>query len=88
VRRTQILLSESQWRRLRRLAAERGVSVAQVVREALDLALERGPLLRSIREARRKAAEVAGRFRSGLSDVAANHDAHLAEAYRSHGGLA
>lgn len=50
-RRLQVLVEEEQYRRLQHEAAERGVSVATVVREALD---EKLPTTRA---ARRAAAE-------------------------------
>lgn len=49
-RRLQVLVEEDQYRRLEREASERGVSVATVVREALD---EKLPTTRA---ARREAA--------------------------------
>jgi hypothetical protein len=35
----------------------------------------------TIQELRRRAAAVAGRFRSGLADLSSNHDKYLEEAY-------
>lgn len=80
--RTQILLDEQQIVALRRLASERGVSVAQLIREAVSEALDRrnGDDLARVRQ---RAAAAAGRFRSGRRDVAERHDDHLAEAFRS-----
>jgi len=51
-RRLQILVDEDQYRRLEAVAAQRKVSVAVVVREALDDKLPSGP------DARRRAMEV------------------------------
>ena len=78
--RTQILLTEEQARTLRRLSAERGVSMAVLVREAVEM------LVRSIEgvpsaERQRRALEAIGRFASGHRDVSAQHDKHLQEAY-------
>lgn len=47
-RRLQVLVEEDQYRRLEREASERGVSVATVVREALD---EKLPTTRAARRA-------------------------------------
>jgi len=41
MQRTTLMLPEDVHRRLRRLAAERGVSMAELVREAIDEKLER-----------------------------------------------
>lgn len=76
--RTQIQLDEDQARRLRALAARRGVSIARLVREALDAHL-RGGAVEDPAERRRRALTVIGRFRSGRHDVARRHDAYLAE---------
>ena len=80
--RTQVQLTDEQSRRLEQLAAARGVSKAELVRQAVDLLLQRGALERSPEELRRRALAVAGRFRSGHHDTARRHDDVLAEAYR------
>ena len=75
--RTQISLTERQMRRLRRVAADRGVSMATVIREAIDAYVPDDDAARSARAARVLAA--AGRFDSGLEDVSERHDDYLAE---------
>ncbi len=79
--RTQIQLTEEQDRRLEQLAAARRVSKAELVRQAVDLLLERNALERSPEELRRRALALAGRFRSGYHDTARRHDEVLAEIY-------
>ena len=74
--RTQIQLADDQWRAVNRVAGARGVSAAQVIRDALDRAL---PAERDQR--RERAVTSIGGFRSGRSDVAAHHDDHLADAF-------
>ncbi|MEE9167002.1 MAG: ribbon-helix-helix protein, CopG family [Candidatus Neomarinimicrobiota bacterium] len=78
--RTQIQLTDEQATTLKRLAAERHESVAELIRRGVEI------LLRSISsvgpdERRRRAIAVAGRFRSGRTDLSTQHDRHLAEAY-------
>ena len=80
--RTQIQLSDEQFARLKNLAHSRGCSIAQVVREAVDLVVRQGPAA-SPRELRARAAAVSGRFRSGLKDLSSEHDRYLAEDYDS-----
>jgi Arc/MetJ-type ribon-helix-helix transcriptional regulator len=53
--------------------------MAEVVREAVDRALAE----HDRRERRRRALSVLGRFGGDASDVAANHDKYLDEAYLS-----
>jgi Arc/MetJ-type ribon-helix-helix transcriptional regulator len=80
--RTQVQLTQEQMRMLKRLATERGVSVAELVRRSVDL-LARSAGAVDDREQRRRALAIGGRFRSGRKDLAAEHDRHLAEPYQS-----
>jgi hypothetical protein len=80
--RTQVQLSEEQLGELRRLSAERGKSVAELVRLGVELYLssQQKPDIRAIRE---RALRAAGRFSSGApNDISEKHDAYLAEAFR------
>ena len=77
--RTQIQLTDEQAKELRRLAAERGVSTAALIRQGVDL------LLRSARatnrdERKQRALAASGSYRSGLGDLSARHDEYFAEA--------
>ncbi len=75
--RTQISLTEDQMRRLRRVASERGTSIAALVRDAVDRTVpdEAQDLL----ERQQRAFALAGAFASGHSDTAERHDDVLAE---------
>ena len=77
--RTQIQLTEAQAERLRRLAAKRGVSVAALIRDSVDHALEREDRA-ALWE---RAFEVIGKYgdREGATDVSEGHDDYLVEAY-------
>lgn len=78
--RTQIQLTEEQSQELKRLAAERRTSVADLIRQAAeDLLRESSIVARA--ERKQRAQSVAGRFRSGKKDLSTRHDAHLAEVY-------
>jgi predicted Ser/Thr protein kinase len=76
--RTQIQLSQQQLNALRRLAAERGVSVAELVREGVDTVLQ--GVSKISEEKRRRALSVVGKFHSGRSDLSTRHDDYFAEA--------
>ena len=75
--RTQVQLTKEQAAELKRLALERGVSVAELVREGVSKVLResRGP---SREERKRRALAAVGRFR-GPSDLSERHDHYFAE---------
>ena len=76
--RMQIQLTEEQAAALRRLARQRGRSIAALVREAVESFVDRDDLPA---ERRRRAREVVGRYASGRPDVAREHDRELAELF-------
>lgn len=77
--RTQIQLTEEQARSLKRLAAARQVSIAQLIRQGVDTVLQSGMAI-DLDEKRRRAVAAAGKFRSGRRDISQKHDTYLAEA--------
>jgi len=79
--RTQIQLTQKQLKVLRAKALRLNVSVAELVRRAVD-AYVVAEIAPSFEERRGRALEAAGRFGSGKTDVAKRHDDYLAEAYR------
>jgi len=82
--RVQIQFTEEQARELRRLADERGVSVAALTRDAIDRwFVEEGAAPPEDRAAR--VLEAFGRFRGGGENVAEDHDRYLADIYGSTG---
>ena len=80
--RTQIQLTEEQMKSLKKLAGERHVSLAELIRQGVDAVLRSSGAI-TIEERRRRAIAAAGRFRSGRRDLSAKHDQHLAEAFGS-----
>ena len=78
--RTQVQFTAQQLRSLKRLAATRDVSVAELVRNGVDILLDAAELAPRTDKARRALA-IAGRFHSGRTDVARRHDRYLAAAY-------
>ena len=75
--RTQIQLTDEQARALKAMAAQRRVSMAEVIRDAVERMIAEDDR----KEKWRSALAVMGRYRSGLSDVSTNHDKYLAEDY-------
>jgi predicted DNA-binding protein len=78
--RTQIQLTEEQAERLKAAAVRRGVSMAELVRQGIEIILQQGSE-KSPDELYRKAALAAGRYRSGRNDVASRHDEYLSEGF-------
>ena len=78
--RTQIQLKEEQAKRLKEIAARRKVSMAELIRQGVDgILAEEAEVDREERKARVLAA--AGKYASGVRDVSARHDRHLAEVF-------
>jgi hypothetical protein len=73
--RVQVQFSVQQLRSLREVAARRGVSIAEVVRQAVDRDLERDER----RDRYDRALSLIGHFtdRDQATDVAENHDRYL-----------
>ncbi|SNB46506.1 ribbon-helix-helix domain-containing protein [Geobacter sp. DSM 9736] len=78
--RTQVQLTEEQVASLKHLAAEQHVSMAGIIRRAVDL-LARTRFVPDDKTRRQKAAAAAGRFHSGCGDLAKEHDRYVAEAF-------
>ena len=73
----QVSLTPVQVERLRRMSVARGMSMAHLIREALE---EYSAMPASAREERiRRALAAAGSFSSGAADVSARHDDYLNE---------
>jgi hypothetical protein len=80
--RTQVQLSEVQARALRTRARSRGVSQAELIRQFIDRGLAGEK--ESLDLLFERAARVIGKFKdkSGVRDLAENHDRYLNEAGR------
>lgn len=76
--RTQIQLTEEQSKALKRLAASRQLSIAELIRQAVDGLIKSGPS-ESMEERRRRAVGMAGKFGSGRRDISKEHDKYLGE---------
>jgi len=71
--RTQISLTSEQMQQLRRLARKRNVSIAAVVRSAVDAELREDDR----DEITERALSVIGKYDSGRTDIAELHDLYL-----------
>ena len=75
---TQVQLPEADLAELRRLAAEQGVSVSELVRRGVRQVLksETGPTREELWD---RASKVIGKYHSGKTDIGRRHDDYLAE---------
>lgn len=71
--RTQIQLTEEQARALHELAARRGVSLAELIREGAERVLAEA----GRRDRREAARALLGRYHIGPDDAARHHDRYL-----------
>ncbi len=78
--RTQIQLTEEQAKAVKKIASAQGLSVAELIRRAVDN-IVKSSTIADTEERKRRALEIVGRFRSGKRDVSKEHDAYLVEAY-------
>ena len=78
--RTQIQLTDEQAKEIKKVAVAKGVSVAEIIRRAVEGVIKSSTKA-DTEERQRRALEVVGKFRSGKRDVSKKHDAYLTEAY-------
>ena len=78
--RTQIQLTPEQARKLKRMAEKENKSVAELIRLSVD-AMIRSNGIEDQDDLRRRAIAAAGQLK-GPTDLAANHDNYLSEAYK------
>ena len=78
--RTQIQLPEEQVAMLKEIAAAEHPSMAEIIRQSIDL-IAKARCGGGEKQRRKRAMAAAGQFRSGVEDLAALHDSCLAEAF-------
>ena len=78
--RTQIQLTKEQSRYLKHLAVNRGVSVAELIRQSIDMLIKTRTGVDE-KERVKRAINAAGRYKSGKGDVSVNHDKYLLETF-------
>jgi predicted DNA-binding ribbon-helix-helix protein len=78
--RTQIQLTEDQAKALKKIAVSRQLSVAELIRRAVDTMIKTSTAA-DPEDRRKRALECAGKFSSGSSDVSKKHDEYLSESF-------
>jgi len=80
--RTQIQLTEEQYKKLKNVANRKGVSVAEIIRRSVDITLA-SESLPDMNAMRARARAAFGTFQDSQSDVSENHDRYLPEAFQA-----
>ena len=75
--RTQIQLTETQARTIKKVARDQGTSIAEIIRRAVENMVQASPRVSS-QERVRRAVEIVGKFGSGKRNVSQKHDKYLA----------
>ncbi len=78
--RTQIQLTEEQSGALKKIALSRHLSIAELIRHAVDTIIKTSTIV-DIEERRKRAIDIVGRFSSGKRDISRKHDTYLTEAF-------
>ena len=78
--RTQIQLTEEQVKALKKIALSRHLSIAEIIRQAVDTVIRTNTTV-DIEERRKRAIDIVGRFSSGKRDISRKHDTYLVEAF-------
>lgn len=80
--RTQVQLTEAQAQGLKAMAVATDESIAELIRQSVDLFLEsRKDKQGARRELRQRAKLTIGQFHSGLPDLGRRHDHYLVDVY-------
>jgi predicted DNA-binding protein len=79
--RTQIQLTDEQAAMLKAMSSRTNLTMAELVRQAIDLMAEISETKNDL-TAKQKAIRAAGKYRSGVRDIAKDHDKYLAEAFK------
>ena len=78
--RTQIQLTEDQAKALKRIAQSRHLSIAELIRKAVETIIKSSTVV-DYEERHKRAMEIVGKFSSGKRDISKKHDLYLKDAY-------
>ncbi len=78
--RTQIQITEEQSEKLKKIALQQRTSIAEVIRNAIDQMLKNSTAV-SREERKKKALSAAGKYKTGIKNLARDHDDFLSGIY-------
>ena len=73
--RTQIQLTENQAQTLKKISASRHLSIAELIRRAIDMMIKTSTLI-DPEEKLKRSLEIVGKFSSGRRDISKKHDVY------------
>jgi hypothetical protein len=76
-----IQLTEDLAKALKRISMSRRLSVAELIRSAVDTLITSGTVV-DVEERHKRAIEIVGQFSSGKRDISEKHDLYLSDTYR------
>ncbi|TVR62130.1 MAG: ribbon-helix-helix protein, CopG family [Spirochaetaceae bacterium] len=83
--RSQIQFPREQLEAIRATARSEGISIAEVVRRAVEHYEQCMAPTATEKNVRARARTVVGRYASGYRDASTDHDRHVAEAFQANG---
>jgi len=81
MKRTQIQLTDEQYKLLKSISTQRDVSMAEIIRESINN-YTAGINVMSDDKKYKKVQEVIGKFSSGKKDISVRHDYYLGQDYK------
>ncbi|MBC7333372.1 MAG: ribbon-helix-helix protein, CopG family [Actinobacteria bacterium] len=81
MKRTQIQLTEKQYKLLKNIAAQKNISMAEVIRNSIEYYTTAFSFIEPEKKYE-KIKEIIGKFKSNKKDISINHDHYLGEEYK------
>jgi len=79
--RTQVQLTERQAELIKKLAKQKGVSMAEIIRQGINAIFKEEKAIIT-EERQKRALSAVGKFHSGASDISEKHDEYLEDTYK------
>ena len=81
MKRTQVQLTEKQYKTIKEISSSRNISMAEVIREAIDWYCPNKAIFAN-KEKIQKAIGIMGKYRSGHQDISKDHDRYLRQDFK------
>ena len=81
MKRTQVQLTEKQYKTVKEISSSSNISMAEVIREAIDAYCPNKAIFAN-KEKIQKAIGIMGKYRSGYQDISKDHDRYLRQDFK------